>query len=407
MASPTKPEQWVLILRDVTQEREIQQSVHQQERLAAVGQLAAGIAHDFNNILAVILLYSEIALRSPDLPEGLQERILTIAQQAKRASLLIQQILDFSRRAVLERSPMDLLPFIKEQGKLLGRTLPESIRVRLVYDPGEYIVNADPTRMQQALMNLALNARDAMPEGGEIRITVSRPDVRKEGIHCVTCGKVIEGNWVRLSVEDTGLGIPADALPHIFEPFFTTKPPGQGTGLGLAQVFGILMQHEGHIEVITQSGQGSTFSLYLPALALEKPEALLLDTETLKKGHGQNILVVEDEEATRRSLVDGMTLLGYNVTWAVDGRQALNILEERAADIDLVLSDVVMPEMGGIPLLHAMREKGLSIPVIFLTGHPLQEELEKLQADSMLSWTMKPPSLKQLALLVARALENT
>ncbi|MEA3397391.1 MAG: PAS domain S-box protein, partial [Chloroflexota bacterium] len=273
MENVPEPENWVLVIRNVTQEREIQRRTQQQERLAALGQLAAGVAHDFNNIMATIILYIQMSLNVPDLPPQIRQRLETVSGQAHRATDLVQQILDFSRRAVLERRPMDLAPFLEEVVKVLERTLPESIEIEFAYGADEYTVHADPTRVQQAIINLALNARDAMlPQGGgELRIELERVQVKSHKESPLPEMKA--GEWVRITVTDTGSGIPPDALAHIFEPFFTTKEVGQGTGLGLAQVYGIVKQHEGHIDVSTEVGAGATFTLYLPVLLASLPES--------------------------------------------------------------------------------------------------------------------------------------
>jgi signal transduction histidine kinase/ActR/RegA family two-component response regulator len=398
-----EPLGWVLVIRDVTQEREIQRHVQQQERLAAIGQLAAGIAHDFNNIMAVITLYADMSLRIPGLPAKLYERLETMDQQARRASDLIQQILDFSRRAVLERRPMNLQIFLKEQVKLLERTLPEHIQMELTYDEGDHMVNADPTRVQQAIMNLAVNARDAMPEGGWLRIGLKRISVTDP--RRAPLPEMEAGDWVQMSVTDSGTGIPPDVLPHIFEPFFTTRAP-EGTGLGLAQVYGIVGQHEGHVDVETAVGEGTTFVLYLPALPLGRPDESALRGEDLDlfRGRGQTILVVEDEPATRRALVDGLELLGYRVLQATDGREALALYEQRGGGIDLVLSDAVMPQMGGQALFWALRERDPAVKVVLVTGHPLERELEGLQAEGLAGWLLKPLDIDRLARVVAEAL---
>jgi PAS domain S-box-containing protein len=262
---------WVVVVRDVTQEREIQGRVQEQERLAAVGQLAAGIAHDFNNILATIVLYAQMSARSPELPPLVRERMNTISEQAKRATELIQQIIDFSRRARLERRPMDLLAFLQEQIKLLERTLPATINITLINEGDQHFVNADPTRLQQVITNLALNARDAMPEGGALSFELSGTQIGV-GEQAALPG-MEAGDAAVLKVSDTGEGITREVLPHIFEPFFTTKPAGRGAGLGLSQVWGIVKQHEGYIRVDSQAGQGTTFLIYLPALQTPQQES--------------------------------------------------------------------------------------------------------------------------------------
>jgi two-component system cell cycle sensor histidine kinase/response regulator CckA len=297
------------------------------------------------------------------------------------------------------------VPFLKEVVKLLERTVPESIEISLTYGVDEYTVSADPTRLEQAILNLAINARDAMPEGGELRIALSRTAETDE-IRCVTCGQVVGGEWIRIAVTDTGSGIPPDVLPHIFEPFFTTKEVGKGTGLGLAQVYGIVEQHEGHVDVTTEVGEGTTFVLYLPALLEHRPEAPTLETETFVQGQGETILVVEDDATLRKALADTLELLNYRVLEAANGREALDILEQRASEISLVLSDLVMPEMGGQALFHAMRQRGLTLPVVMLSGHPMKNELESQQRQGLAGWLLKPPSPEQLAQLLAQALSG-
>jgi two-component system cell cycle sensor histidine kinase/response regulator CckA len=400
----TIPKGWVLVIRNVTQQYEVEQRVQQQERLASVGQLAAGIAHDFNNIMAVITLYAGMALRAEDLSPKVHERLGVIDQQARRASGLIQQIMDFSRRAVLERGPMDMLAFLKEQVKLLQRTLPESINVEMTCGQDEYTVDADPTRMQQVIVNLATNARDAMPQGGQLRITLDKVQIEEDDTPPLLGMR--PGDWVCVRVADTGTGISPDVLPHIYDPFFTTKEPGKGTGLGLAQVYGIVKQHEGHIDVHTKVGKGTAFILYLPALSLEQPHESQIDEEFLSWGKGQVILVVEDNAAARSAVVTSLELMGYQVLEASDGQEALDVFEAHADQIALVLSDMIMPKMSGQALFHALVQRDPEIKMLLLTGHPLrEEEMESLQAQGLNGWLQKPPSLEKLARVVARTLE--
>jgi two-component system cell cycle sensor histidine kinase/response regulator CckA len=397
--------QWVLVVRDVTREREAEQQIQQQERLAAVGQLAAGIAHDFNNIMATIILYAQLSARDEELSERNRTRMETIRQQAMHASNLIQQILDFTRRTVLDRQILDLVPLLKEQVQLLRRTLPENIAVKMAFGADEYTISGDLTRMRQVIVNLALNARDAMPEGGELRIDLAR--VKFEPQDLTPVREMPAGEWVRVSVSDTGTGISPDTLPHIFDPFFTTKAPGEGTGLGLAQVHGIVGSHQGFMGVQTEIGRGTTFTIYLPALKAARVDAAELGMETLLIGDGETILLVEDNRDARSALAESLKLMKYQVVETANGREALEVLDERADEIALVLSDVVMPEMSGTTLLQVMRARELNIPVVMLTGHMLGHELESLRARGIADWIPKPPNLEQLSLVIARALDTT
>jgi signal transduction histidine kinase/ActR/RegA family two-component response regulator len=398
-------EGWVMVIREVTHEREIQQRAQQQERLAAVGQLAAGIAHDFNNIMAVIVLYAQLSLRAVDLPDKLRDRLETMERQARRATELIEQILDFGRRSVLERQPMDLAPFMKEQVKMLERTLPESIEIelRLVGRPAEYRVSADPTRIQQVVMNLAVNARDAMEPvgGGKLQIGLERTRLNSDNEIGAEAG-----DWVVATVSDTGAGISPKIQAHIFEPFFTTKGPGEGSGLGLAQVYGIVKQHHGHIEVSSWPGKGTTFTFYLPALPVVQPEAEAPGELPLQHGQNELILVVEDDEIVRGALVSGLGMMNYRIIEAGNGRQALEILAERSDEIALVLSDLVMPELGGRELLKHLAESGPPCKVILMTGYPLGEEVIELSDQGMFDWFRKPVDLNRLAQVVYEALHD-
>jgi CheY-like chemotaxis protein len=306
---------------------------------------------------------------------------------------------------VFERRPLSLLPLIKEQVKLLERTLSENIEIKLDYEPATLlIVNADPTRIQQVMMNLALNARDAMPEGGSLSIELQKMEIKPGEPFPLPAMRA--GEWVQMTVSDTGMGIPPDVLPHIFDPFFTTKAPGQGTGLGLAQVHGIVGSHRGHIDVESKVGQGTTFTIYLPALPAAPTEPTDQGPAALIKGQGETILIIEDDAAARKAMAESLEMLNYQALEAANGHEALEMLEQRKDEIALVLSDVVMPSMGGIALFHSLRQQGLKVPVIMLTGHPMEEELKSLRAQGMSGWLPKPPELEQLAEIVARALKQ-
>jgi two-component system cell cycle sensor histidine kinase/response regulator CckA len=289
----------------------------------------------------------------------------------------------------------------------LERTLPENIAVKLTFEAADsYIANADPTRIQQTIMNLVVNARDAMPDGGDLLLALKLCTFEADAL---PLPDMTPGQWIRLAVSDTGMGIAPDALPHVFEPFFTTKAPGQGTGLGLAQVYGIVRQHDGFIDLVSRPGQGTTFTLYFP-YGPEQAAAPVLNGESLIRGHGETILVVEDDPAIRSALSASLELLNYRVLSARHGVEALALWDANRAVISLVLSDVVMPEMGGIALFHALQQRDPDVKVMLLTGHMLEQHLEDqlkmLKARGLAEWMQKPPALSRLAETLARILSG-
>jgi PAS domain S-box-containing protein len=393
---------FVAVKEDISQRKQLEEQQMRQERLAAVGQLAAGIAHDFNNILAAIGLYAEIVGRSDELGEGNKKRMAVINQQVWHASRLIGQILDFSRRSVMERRPLDLRPLVKEQVSLLKRTLPESITIELVCGAEELTVAADPTRMQQVITNLAVNARDAMPNGGRLRVELNRVSDAPAAVRQQASADA----YIRLRVSDTGTGIAPEALAHIFEPFFTTKAPGEGTGLGLAQIHGIVGQHQGHIDVVSEVGSGTTFTVYLPALAMRAAAPMQGDAVAAPQGHGERVLVVEDEAILRDALVTILEQWNYRVAEAADGIAALAQVEGAAPPIDVIITDVVMPVLGGVGLVQTLWARGVSVPVILLSGHPLDRVAAELQGHGVVATLSKPPDLFQLAQVLTATLAN-
>ena len=394
---------WVLLLRDVTREREIQTQVQQQNRLAALGQLAGGIAHDFNNILTIINFGAEMSIGESGLPPNVARDLQTILSAGRKGAQLVRQILDFSRRTWLDTRPLDLEEVVDEIAAILKRTLPEHITIVVQKEPDDYTVNADPTRIQQVLMNLALNARDAMPQGGQLRISLSRTEV------CATeeppVAEMTPGNWVCLAVTDTGTGIPNEALAHLYEPFFTTKPVGQGTGLGLAQVYGIVKQHQGHIAVDTVPGQGTTFGVYLLAHGImEQQEAEPVEEDqALPHGQGETILLVEDDDEIRLYCHDTLESLGYRVLVAESGAQALEVYQAQAP-IDLLLTDLVMPEIGGQDLIGMLRKVTPALKTVVLTGY-MGAELGELRAQGISEIVQKPFTVPMLAQVVRRVLD--
>jgi len=393
--------EWLLLIRDVTVEREMQKQIRQQERLAAVGQLSAGIAHDFNNILTSMIGLAQLVQMYRDVSAAAQEDLGRIVREGQRAAHLIRQILDFSRTSSGSPLPLKLVPFLKEITRFLERTIPERIHITLETADDEYLVHADPSQIQQVLTNLAVNARDAMPEGGELRLQLAgftlQPGDR------APFPDMQPGEWVVLSVADTGVGIPPEVMPHIFEPFFTTKEVGEGAGLGLAQVYAIVRQHKGYVDVASQVGAGTTFTVYLPATQDKEVAAPAAPQETLG-GQGETILLVEDEEMVLGVIRTVLERLGYRVLAAADGQEALAVHGRHHDEIALVLMDLVMPGMDGETLLQALRAQNPEVKVVAMTGYPLDGRYEQLLTQEAVSWIKKPLDQSRLAQALRQAL---
>lgn len=395
-------ETWQAIVRDITERKRLEELERQQERLAVVGQLAAGIAHDFNNSLSVILLQAQLALHSPVLPAKDRQRLQTVCEQTQHAAQLTTQILDFSRQSVLEYQEIDVSIFLTEIVRLLKRTLPEQIGIGFSCETQPALVKADVTRLQQALMNLAINARDAMPQGGKLHIglTTLAATVQQRLPSLGTPS----AQWHCITVADSGEGMAPDVLSHIFEPFFTTKPRGKGTGLGLAQVHGIIQQHGGVIEVTSQPNQGTTFHIYLPALHATRRAAPATRCDTIQLGHAETILVVEDNAATRTVVADMLHALNYQVLTAADGKEALHLYTENSSTVALVLSDLVMPRMDGKSLLQQLKKNDTGVKLVMMSGYPQPEAEIGVNGDGATVWLPKPFTLEQVAVAVHKTL---
>lgn len=396
---------WVIAIKDMTEDRIRQRYQQAQERLATVGQLAAGIAHDFNNVMGVIILYARMLREIPDLSEMNQKHLDLISDRAQHATDLITQILDFSRKSVMEMTPLNLRSFIKGMIKLLKQTLPENIESQMRYDQNEYIIQADPTRLQQVIMNLALNARDAMPDGGQLQFMLSSFSVTKE--HAPPLPDMDEGRWVKLEIIDTGSGIAPEHLPRLFEPFFSTKAPNKGTGLGLAQVYGIVKQHGGSIFVDSQLGAGTTFTIFFPLLNTPTaPSRAVLADEFAPEGN-ETILLVEDNPAMRQAVSDSLNKLGYQILTATNGIEAVDIFIKHKESIHLVISDLIMPEMGGMDLYRELQKLYPAIKMLIMTGYGGDLINHEFLHQEGIAFIQKPFNLTNLAKLVRTQLGET
>jgi len=332
--------------------RQLEQHVHQLQKFEAIGQLAGGIAHDFNNVLGAILGWAELACDDAPRNSPLQERLQKIRDQAERAAGLTAQLLAFARRQVLQRKRIRLNTLVEEGTNLLRRVIGEHIEVQIVAAPDLRTTVADPAQIDQVLMNLCLNARDAMPQGG--RLTISIQNVELGENYCRLYSDARQGSYVLLSVADTGMGMDTATLERIFEPFFTTKEMGKGTGLGLSTVYGIVKQHGGIIHCDSKPGHGTTFHLYFPADGGAPDERETGEHHHLRKG-AETVLLAEDHEGLRQSAQEMLERLGYRVLAASNGAQAVELFRQHSDQISIVVLDVIMPVLSG-PDAHVQME---------------------------------------------------
>lgn len=395
-----------------------EQRLDQQERLAAIGQLAGGIAHDFGNFLTINTFHVEMLLNSPCLPAELRPTVEALLSGSRRTAELVRQILDFSRSTTIKAQPIALASFVSDISDILHRTLPENIKLVMGFQPGNHVANIDPARIEQVVMNLALNARDAMPDGGELHIGLSSVEtVPGEGLPGtelsltdVPSVEDLSGRWVCLTVTDTGTGMTEDVQMRLFEPFFTTKGEA-GTGLGLAQIYGIVTQHDGHIAVDTEAGRGTTFRVYLPACCKEGETEAVSQMAAAPRGQGETILFVEDEEKVREAGQLILESLGYRVLTAANGREALELYETlvQADDrgeggVHLVVTDLIMPEMGGLEMLKELRRMNADVKALTITGHALQMDSDWGEAGVM-GTVRKPFEVGDFAEAIRQALD--
>jgi two-component system cell cycle sensor histidine kinase/response regulator CckA len=373
------------IATEVTAQKRLEADLTQAQRMESVGRLAGGVAHDFNNLLTVI--FSQAAMLEASVTDsGALEEVRQIQHAAERAATLTRQLLAFARRQVYEPRVVDLNLLVASTERLLGRLIGENIELVTRPSPGPATVRADPGSLEQVLMNLAVNARDAMPKGG--RVTIGIDEVVLDASDPDRPAEAMAGPHVVLTVTDTGAGIPSEHLPHIFEPFYTTKPQGQGTGLGLATVYGIVRQAGGHIRLSSTVDRGTEVAIYLARVS-EALVASLDEGGSRPAGGGETVLLVEDEVSVRNVAARVLTLAGYQVLQASDGADALDVYDTAAERIALVITDVVMPRIGGPELAARLRAKRPGLKVLFTSGYT-EDTLVLQDLDPAQAFLQKP-----------------
>jgi signal transduction histidine kinase/CheY-like chemotaxis protein len=384
-------------------QRKLQEQLFQAQKMESVGTLAGGVAHDFNNLLTGIMGFTEIAAQELGSTDPRFEHLQQVLSLSARARELVRQLLLFSRPAAEGRQICRLHVFLGEIATLLRRTIPENIEIEPAWVGEEINVEVNPSQLQQVLLNLAVNGRDAMADGGRLRIEATTVSVSRATVPAQAT--VPTGRFVRVSVSDTGEGIPAPILPHIFEPFFTTKEVGKGTGLGLSVAYGIVKAHGGWIEVESQVGQGTSFHIYLPVAERARAEAAADDEEDIVGGD-ETILIVEDEPTVRTLGRKVMEKLGYHVLIAQDGREAIEVYAAHQDEIDLVLLDVIMPQMSGQRAFEELRALNSQVKILLVTGYSPGDLTEDLVLRGAQGIVQKPYNMKTLATVVRQCLDN-
>ncbi len=398
----------ILYALDTTDFRKVEEQLAQSQKMNAVGQLAGGVAHDFNNVLQAIIGYSDLLLANHRPTDPSFQDIMQIKQNANRAASLVRQLLAFSRRQTLRPEVLNLNDRLYDLSMLLKRLLGERVELDLSHGRDLWFVKADVNQFEQVIVNMAVNARDAMPDGGKLAIRTANLTAQEAAR--LNVSGMPPADYVLVEVSDTGIGMTPEVVDKIFEPFFTTKEVGKGTGLGLSTVFGIVKQSGGYIDVDSKPGQGTTFRIYLPrhvADAQEAPEEAKADAPRKPAADmtGQGtILLVEDEDPVRAVNARALAARGYTVLEAASGVEALEIIQERGAPVDLVVSDVVMPEMDGPTLLGELRKLYPDLKVIFVSGYAEEAFRKNLPEGEDFNFLPKPFSLRQLVETVKQAM---
>jgi PAS domain S-box-containing protein len=395
----------LVVAQDISERHLLEQQLRQATKMEAVGRLAGGVAHDFNNLLMVIKGHTELLMDTLPPADSMSRKIMQIDRAADRAAALTKQLLAFSRMQVLQPRVMNLNGVVEDMGKLLPRLIGEDIELAIRTEADLGAIRADASQMEQIIMNLAVNARDAMPTGGRLIIETSNAELDRT--YNSTHPIVRPGRYVLLAVSDTGTGMNAETQAHIFEPFFTTKEPGKGTGLGLATVYGVVKQSGGFIWVYSELGKGTSFKIYLPRV--DQPEDKGNPAQSFAEAPRgtETILLAEDEQDVREVAREFLESGGYTVIEAFNGAEALRLAAEHKASIDLLVTDMVMPGMTGKELAGRLQHQHSGLGVIYMSGYSEQTVVENAQADSGMLLLTKPFSRGSILRAVREALNVT
>jgi nitrogen-specific signal transduction histidine kinase/ActR/RegA family two-component response regulator len=392
------------VLRDITEHKRLQAQFLQSQKMEAIGLLAGGVAHDFNNLLTVIKGYAEVLAEDIDPGDPKRCDVEQILKAGNQAASLTSQLLAFSRKQILQPEILDLNATIRQMSSMLRRLIGEDIDLVTIAHPELGSVNADPVQIQQILMNLAVNARDAMPQGG--KLTIEMANAHFDEAYVREHPQTMDGPYVMLAISDNGIGMDAATQARLFEPFFTTKGKGKGTGLGLSTIYGIVKQSGGFIWVYSEQGKGSTFKIYFPRVEGQSPTATIESNVQHKLNVSETVFVVEDEPSVRALTSRILQSRGYAVLEASNGKLALDIAQKHSGEIHMVITDVVMPEMGGKALVSQLKMDRPDIKVLFVSGYADNAIVHHGILDSGIEFLQKPFSSENLLRKVREVLNS-
>lgn len=393
----------VLVFRDITEQHQVEEKLRHSQKMDSIGMLAGGVAHDFNNMLAGILGYSQILMMKLE-DEKLKQFADNITKTANRAADLTSKLLAFSRKGKIHSTSIDLHAIIRETGELLERSIDKKIELLIDLQAKYHFITGDPAELQNAILNLGVNARDAMPNGGTLSIT-TRDTVLNEAYCKASHSDIEPGHYLELCVRDVGIGIDPEIQNKIFEPFFTTKEIGKGTGLGLAAVYGTVTQHLGCIDVYSDKGQGTSFHIYLPISETQLATTTTSD-EAISETHEGCILIVDDEDIVRSMAYELLTEIGYTVLLAEDGEQGAIIFQKNYDKIDLVILDMVMPKLSGQECFRKIRNTDPKARIVLSSGFAQNSTIETLKQQGVQGFLKKPYTLADLQTVVQKALTS-
>jgi PAS domain S-box-containing protein len=393
-----------VIAQDISHQRGVEHRLRHVQKMEAIGRLAGGIAHDFNNVLGVITGYSEMLLDKLGEDPKLSSLVTQILGASQRASTLTRQLLAFSRQQVLEPQVIHIQEHLQGIQNLLRRVLGEDIRLRVEMGSRAIHLRVDPTQLEQVIMNLVVNARDAMPSGGNLTIEIS--EAHLDASYCQHNPDARPGSYMCLAVSDTGCGMSSEILSRVFEPFFTTKETGKGTGLGLATVYGIVKQSSGHITVYSEVGHGTTFKVYLPICSESVTRTVVASLNEIAPIGQETILLVEDEDALREVAREYLSEKGYTVIVAAEGEGAMAAVENAKGSVDLLITDVILPGCSGVQLAQRLSANNPQLHVLYISGYTADTIVHHGGHDPNFAFLSKPFALAALARKIRSVLDS-